>query len=162
MLNKTIEDYKKEMLKMYSKSVMVSAPLPQYPTDDSSSGQGSLIVILTTARGAFPLSGGEVRVYENESGALISTLRTDENGHTAVLSLPAPRRILSESPSQSGAATFSLYDIEAARSGFKTTRIKSVPIFDGVTSLQTVDMLSNSAENGSSGTNYDTQNTYEL
>lgn len=162
MLNKTIEDYKKEMLKMYSKSVMASAPLPQYPTDDSSSGQGSLIVILTTARGAFPLSGGEVRVYENESGALISTLRTDENGHTAVLSLPAPRRILSESPSQSGAATFSLYDIEAARSGFKTTRIKSVPIFDGVTSLQTVDMLSNSAENGSSGTNYDTQNTYEL
>jgi len=90
------------------------------------------------------------------------TVRTDENGHTAVLSLPAPRRILSESPSQSGAATFSLYDIEAARSGFKTTRIKSVPIFDGVTSLQTVDMLSNSAENGSSGTNYDTQNTYEL
>lgn len=162
MLEKSIEDYKKEMLKMYSKSVMTAAPLPQYPTDDSSSGQGSLIVILTTARGTFPLSGGEVRVYENESGALVSALKTDENGHTAVLSLSAPRRILSESPSESSVATFSLYDIEAARPGFKTTRINSVPIFDGVTSLQTIDMLSNSAANGSRGINFDTQNTYEL
>lgn len=162
MTKKSVDDYKNEMLKMYKKSVMAAAPLPQYPTDDSNSGQGSLIVILTTARGTFPLSGGEVRVYENKSGALVSVLRTDENGHTAVLSLPAPLRILSESPSESGVATFGLYDIEAARSGFKTTRINSVPIFDGVTSLQTVDMLSNSAANGSSGTNYDTQNTYEL
>ncbi len=162
MTEKSIEDYKNEMLKMYSKSVMAAAPLPQYPTDDSNSGQGNLIVILTTARGAFPLSGGEVRVYESQSGALVSTLRTDENGHTAVLPLPAPRRILSESPSESGAAIFGLYDIEAARPDFKTTRINSLPIFDGVTSLQTIDMLSNSAANGSSGTSYDTQNTYEL
>ena len=162
MLKKSIEDYKNEMLEMHSKSVMAVAPLPQYPVDENDSGQGRLIVILTTARGAYPLSGGEIRVYESGTKNMISTLRTDESGRTSAVPLSAPRRILSESPSVDNSAIFALYDIVASRTGFETTTINSVPIFDGVTSLQTVDMLASSAASQGGGTNSNTQNTYQL
>lgn len=162
MQQKTIEDYKKEMLEMSGRSVFAAAPLPQYDVNDSTSGQGKLVVILTAARGAYPLKNGEVKVYENKGNNLVTTLRTDENGQTYAVSLPAPRRNLSEAPGELSRDTYALYDIVASVAGFETMRINAVPVFDGVTSLQTVNMLSVSAANGGSGTIENTQNDYQL
>lgn len=162
MQQKTIDDYKREMLEMNKRSIFAAAPLPQYDINDKTSGQGKLIVILTAARGAYPLKDGEVKIYQNGANNLITTLRTDENGQTYAVSLPAPRRSLSESPGEPSNSTFALYNITASAEGFETMRINAVPVFDGVTSLQTVNMLSLSAANGSGGTIEDTKNDYNL
>jgi hypothetical protein len=160
MQNKTIDDYKREMLEAYAKRV-IATPLPQYEISDETAGQGRLVVILTAARGAFPIKDGQIKIYKSGEDTILTLLRTDANGQGGV-SLTAPKRSLSEAPGEESGKTYALYDIVATASGFEAMRINSVPVFDGVTSLQTVNMIALSAANGSGGTTEDTKNDYQL
>ena len=115
-------------------------------------GTGYLIVRASAARGAIPLENVTVHVRHSAvpdgsireegsrgEGAVVATLHTDRDGLSPRLALPAPPRYLSESPGNT--KPYALYDIDAFLSGYSPSYFRNVPIFDTVTSLQTVELI---------------------
>lgn len=124
------------------------------PTADrgENTGTGYLIVRTATARGAIPLENALVNIrvaafpdgerQESDTsgeGLLIAALTTDRDGLTPRTALPAPARALSESPGNK--QPYALYDIDVSLDGYMSNYYQNVPIFDTVTSLQTVDLI---------------------
>ena len=148
MTEKTIEDYKRELAEMHKRArPVVAQPLP-WVGDSDASGRGTVIFLITSGRGALPVSGAQVTV--SKAGEQLAVLRTNESGQTTPFNLPAPKRELSESPSTSGEPVYSLYDVSITAEGFVTQFLKDMPVFDGVTSLQSVQLLTFTASNGNS------------
>lgn len=112
-------------------------------------GVGYVIVNVTTARGAIPITGATVRIfnYENggENGSLVVTTKTNSSGRTDRIPLPAPPRSSSQAPGNG--RSYSTYNIDAQYDGFYNQYYINVPIFDGVTAIQNVDLVP-LAENG--------------
>lgn len=115
-------------------------------------GTGYLIVRVATARGAIPLENATVNIREAASpdgeirdeggrgeGALIAALRTDRDGLAPRVALPTPPRSMSESPGNG--RPYGLYDIDVALDGYQSNYYQNVPVFDTVTSLQTVELI---------------------
>jgi hypothetical protein len=104
-------------------------------------GTGYLIVQVSTASGAIPLSGAivTVRDYDPESeperGNVIASMRTDRSGKTQKLALPAPERTLSQSPG-SAVLPYALYSIDVKADRYFENYFASVPIFDGIVAVQ--------------------------
>ena len=105
------------------------------------SGEGYLIVQVSTAGGAIPLPGVivTVRDYDPENGAdvgnVISSMVTDRSGKTPILSLPAPARALSQAPG-SRILPYALYSIDVQTDRYYENYYASVPIFDGIVAVQ--------------------------
>ena len=122
------------------------------------SGMGYVIVNVTTARGAIPLEDATVRIfnYENngDNGSLIVTRKTNSSGRTDRIPLPAPPRSSSLSPGNG--RSYSTYNIDAQYDGYYTQYYVNVPIFDGVTAIQNVDLVP-VAENGRGGQTLDSR-----
>ena len=122
-------------------------------TPSSPTGKGYLIVHATTARGAIPLEGVQITVrnYEPEgtptAGDVILTQTTDRSGNTTRTALPAPPR--TDSLTSGHTRPFSIYNLEAHLEGYRTQYYYALPIFDGITAVQPVDLVPRS-ENGSS------------
>ena len=115
-------------------------------------GTGYLIVRVATARGAIPLENATVNVREAATpdgemreegakgeGAVIAALRTDRDGLAPRIALGAPPRSISESPGR--VRPYALYDIDVALDGYQSNYYQNVPVFDTVTSLQTVELI---------------------
>lgn len=118
-------------------SVQNSAPPTPVPQ-----GMGNLIVRVTTASGAIPVEGAYVYVYSynTESGGdLISSQKTNSSGLTEKIPLPAPPRSLSLAPDRD--RPYSSYNIKVHRDGYNTQQYISAPIFDGITSVQSADLV---------------------
>ncbi len=120
-------------------------------TPSAPTGEGYLIVHATTARGAIPLEGVQITIrnYEPEfsatAGDVILTLATDRSGNTARITLPAPPR--AQSLTSGNARPFAIYNLEAHLEGYRTQYYYALPIFDGITAVQPVDLIPLS-ENG--------------
>ncbi len=99
---------------------------------------GSLRVIVRSANGALPVADASVIVTEGgaESGAILYTLRTGEDGLTPLVALSAPPRENSLVPDHP--TPCARYNIEVRRAGYGTVMNLGVPIFEGVTSTQPV------------------------
>ena len=108
-------------------------------------GKGNLIVHVTTARGAIPLEGAQVTVrgYEPEftenRGDVLLTLTTDRSGNTERITLPTLP--LSDSMSPTDTRPFSVYNLEVHLEGYRGQIYYGLPIFDGITAIQPVDMI---------------------
>lgn len=77
---------------------------------------------------------GDARQRE---GTVIAVLYSDPDGKTEILRLPAPARSLSMQPNAAGSPMpYSLYDAEIRLEGFYNQSYISIPIFDGITSIQ--------------------------
>lgn len=102
---------------------------------------GYLIVNVSTARGAIPLSGATVAVMydEEDNTSVFTVLVTGSNGKTEKIELPAPPRSLSETPGNS--KPYATYTISVEKEGYYTVTDNSVPVFSGITSIQPVEML---------------------
>lgn len=102
---------------------------------------GYLVVNVSTARGAIPLSGATVSVmYDEEDNTSIFTVTTTGNdGKTDKLELPAPSRSLSEVPGNK--KPYATYTVSVEKDGYYTVTDVSVPVFSGITSIQPVEML---------------------
>ena len=126
-------------------------PTPSNPRP--AQGMGYLIVHATTARGAIPLEGVQILIrgyepeFENARGDVIATLITDRDGNTQRISLAAPPKAASTSPGSP--APFAIYNLEARLEGYRGESFVALPIFDGITAVQPVDMIPLS-ENGTS------------
>ena len=103
---------------------------------------GNLSVRALTGGGALPVEGAVVRISgadENNSDIEYSLI-TDLDGITETIDLPAPSLEFSLKPGQSEQA-YSLYNVEISGDGYYTKRIFDIPLFEGVSAIQLVDMV---------------------
>ena len=103
---------------------------------------GTLIVSTSVAGGALPLANTVVRIIgtDEENKLTEYSLLTDIDGVTTRISLPAPSRTLSETPGAKEQA-YALYNIEVSAPGYYTKRIFDVAVFEGVETLQSINMI---------------------
>lgn len=101
---------------------------------------GSLIFQVTGGQGAFPVPNAKITISKtlNDRLSLSATLLTDENGKTEPISLPAPRKELSQSPHNG--IVYALYQAEITASGYIPTEIRDLPVFDSITTIQPVNL----------------------
>lgn len=113
--------------------------------DNSTAGTGFMIVRVTTARGAIPLENATVYVQNFlpdgtvGKGDVIAVYTTNESGLTERFALPAPPRALSMSPGNG--KSYSSYTLTATADGYSTRTYVNVPVFEGITAIQNVDMI---------------------
>ena len=106
-----------------------------------STGVGYLVVKVSTARGAIPLENASVNIRGAEAvnSGIILSQTTDSSGQTERIALPAPPRILSESPGYP--LPYALYDVDVFLEGYYGQSFKDVAVFDSVTSIQPAVMI---------------------
>lgn len=104
-------------------------------------GVGYLQIRVSTAQGAIPIEGAQVIVREpKERGdRLVSSLKSDRSGLTPIISLPTLPRSLSESPGNTH--PFFVYLVDVSKEGYYTQYYQNVPVFDGITAVQSAEMI---------------------
>lgn len=107
--------------------------------DGDAMGKGFMQINVTTARGTLPVQQARVTISENGSDTPLYSLTTDESGKTELVSLPAPPASRSETP-ENGEKVSSRYQVAVEAPGYVTTIAKGVTVFDGVTSIQPIDL----------------------
>lgn len=97
---------------------------------------GYLIVRASTALGAIPLENATVTVrgIEPENEGVRHILKTNSDGNTEKLALPAPPK--SNSESEGNARPYALYAIDVFRDGYIPLFLSNVPVFSSVVSIQ--------------------------
>ncbi|MBE6673660.1 MAG: hypothetical protein E7596_00975 [Ruminococcaceae bacterium] len=107
---------------------------------------GFLQVIAKTANGALPVENAQINIYEytpssegGERGRIIYTLYTDQDGRAPKVALNTKNKELSLTPGNEN--PFSVYNIEASREGFYSNSYINVPIFQGITAIQPVELI---------------------
>lgn len=108
------------------------------------SGTGWLQVRVVAANGAFGIEDAQVLIFgfaENggDTGVIYS-LRTDSSGLAPKVALNAPPRARSLTPEDDG-VPYASYHVKVSKENYNSAEITSVPIFDGVTSLQRVNLV---------------------
>lgn len=109
--------------------------------NNSEGSVGYLTVMVTTARGAIPLSGATVNIRGDDiSGSeILFSLLSDQDGKTPTVALPTPPKKNSESPNI--APAFSTYNIDVYADGYIPLFFHNVPIFPSVISVQPAVMV---------------------
>ena len=102
---------------------------------------GTIKTQVFTARGAYPVEQAQVDLYKvfPEGDYLISRQYTDRSGQVNPVTVPVYQRSLSESPGDS--TPYVSYRIAVTHPGFADAVIEQVPVFEGVTSLQSVNLI---------------------
>lgn len=109
--------------------------------NSSTENLGYLIIRVSTARGAIPLENATVTVRGStpQNSGVIYSLETDISGLTPKLPLPAPPRSNSLAPN--GETPFSLWNIDVFSKGFITAHYSNVPVYSGITSVQSAELV---------------------
>lgn len=151
-MEKSMEDYRRELLNMASRSAVGGRELfaedsmventaqnEVQNTTPNLSGSGTLIVELTHSKGLFPVVNAKV-CLSDMNGRNIGCKQTDNSGKTEEWSLPAPPKANSETPDDPNNVS-AFYNIRIDADGYVPVIIEGVPIFDGVRTLQPLDMF---------------------
>ncbi len=101
-------------------------------------GQGTLVVQVSLAKGAIPVEGARVIVSLGDS--VITDQLTDKNGRTPVLTLPAPSKELSQTPG-GNIRPYSIYNVRISYPGYYVEEAINIPIFDNINSIQPVALV---------------------
>lgn len=114
--------------------------MPQYQ-NAGYTGKGYLVVRVSAASETIPLEGATVLIRggEENDSAVIARLTSGSDGLTPKIALAAPPRILSESPGN--IRPFATYNVDVHLKGYPSVSAQNVPIFDGITSVQSVTMI---------------------
>ncbi len=129
-----------------SRSVPAEFPEPVYDSCEdflkNNSGSGTIRFNVYTASEALPVAGAKCLVTKmiNEKEHIFYTLYTDISGRTPPSSLPAPSKELSQD-SENKIQPFALYDAFISKEGYADVKLTDIPIFDGVSSIQQVQMI---------------------
>lgn len=112
---------------------------------------GFLTVTVRTANGALPIEGALVNIYENNetkngngditnsNGHLIYSMRTNASGQTEKVALPTKSASLSLEPGN--IHPFMSYNVFASKEGYFDSDVINVPIFQGITSIQPINII---------------------
>lgn len=148
---KTIEEYKQEMLNLYSKvkvTPVQATPEPLPPTQLPDE-EGGLLVFVTTLRNLYGVENARVSVL-NENDEEIDVDFTDKSGKTKTFLLPTVPKNYSED-STSTVRPYSVYKVRVTADGYEEKRFDSVAVFPTITSILPVDMVLTSAYRESEG-----------
>lgn len=96
-----------------------------------------MLVNTRTALGALPVGGAQVRV---QGAGTDVTVYTDASGVSERIRLPAPEKGASLSP-DTGVLPYATYDVTVSAPGYYTITSRSVPVFDGIVSVQNVNLI---------------------
>ncbi|MBO7293048.1 MAG: carboxypeptidase regulatory-like domain-containing protein [Clostridia bacterium] len=110
-------------------------------TEAPLSALGTLLVRVSTAGGFLPVEGADVRLVgaAEENRSIRYLLTTDRSGLAERVSLPTPPKELSLSPGN--VAGFSRYNLEVFKQGYYPVRYEDIPLFPGINSVQTVELI---------------------
>lgn len=100
---------------------------------------GYIVVTVKTAGGALPVENAVVTVKDS-AGALLAVFFTDRDGRTPKLKVLAPPRANSESPGAASPPFFN-YNIDTDKEGYVSVRNVDVPVYPGITSIQSVELI---------------------
>ena len=103
--------------------------------------RGEIAVQAVTARGTRPVPEAAVIIYKNRSGEneVVSFYLTDADGKTPNISVPAPSKADSQSPSDT--LPFADYNIAVRHPMYYTAMIDNVQVFGSELTIQTVEMI---------------------
>lgn len=106
-------------------------------------GEGYILFQVTTALGAIPLEGAEVKVTAAaQEDSVFAVMSSGADGKAPLLPLPAPDKALSLSARGKNAPLpYAVYDAEVSLAGYYTQHYRRIPVFDGVTAVQRVDLI---------------------
>ena len=103
---------------------------------------GKLVVRVSAASGAVPISGATVLVRSSANTPpiqILVSLMTDESGLTDPVPIPTPPR--SESLAPGGNQPFTEISTEVSADGYFTSSNINIPIYPGITSIQPVTLI---------------------
>ena len=81
-----------------------------------------------------------VVTVKDSAGALLAVFFTDRDGRTPKLKVLAPPRANSESPGAASPPFFN-YNIDTDKEGYVSVRNVDVPVYPGITSIQSVELI---------------------
>ncbi len=140
-MNKSlIENYKSQMMQMYkTKFKPTVAEVTPSPTSKST---GKLLGVATQIKGLYFIPNTKVTIFTGspDNMQIIATDFTDQNGKTKEFILPTPPVNLSEDKDNT-AQPYALYNMMFESDGFLTNIHLNIPVFEGVTSRQTSNLL---------------------
>lgn len=114
---------------------------------EENSDYGYLLVNVTAVRQTFPIKNAVVKIASSKLPQdVMGTYITDSSGKTERIRLETPRKSLSLTAG-STSLPYADYNISVTADGYAPQYNLNVPVFSGVTSLQTVDLLPLSADN---------------
>lgn len=104
-------------------------------------GTGFLVVRVTTARGAIPLSDASVRIRKEtpEDSGILFALQSGRDGLTEKVPLATPPVARSEAPNEG--VPFATYGIDVFKEGYVPLSFHNVPVFPTVVSVQPAVMV---------------------
>lgn len=151
MDNDLLNKYKQEMLKMYRSAnaavpepVSETAPAPPENTTPppQNTTAGTLVGIVTSIRGLYPVNNAKVTVFTGsyDNMAVIDTSLTDQSGRTKTFILPTPEKAISLDQ-ESTALPYAVYNMLIEADGYIKNIHLNIPVFGGVTSLQQSNLL---------------------
>lgn len=106
---------------------------------------GFLRVRVYTSKKMLPIKNARVEVSRMENGEkkIYANVLTDENGNTGDIQLPAlPKEYsMSRMFDSSGEKPYLVYDVMTEADNYKIDKKKKVSIFEGVVSIQSVELI---------------------
>ena len=137
--------YFQKNIPLHTAESTAADPIRRFLTENPAFG--TLIFQVTGGQGAFPVAGATVTITKplDERLGISVTVTTDESGKTPPLSLPAPSRELSQSPNNG--IVFATYQAEISAPNHVTTKIRDLPVFDGITTIQPVNLSPDFGQN---------------
>lgn len=115
-------------------------------------GYGTLRVRVTEANGTIPVEGAVVQVSEfpeTSDGRLLYSMRTDRDGLTPAVTLPAPPA--GESLTPGAALPYTTYHLSVIYDGYYPVEGIGIPIFEGITAVQPVNLVPLTEEDNIAG-----------
>ena len=109
------------------------------------SGSGNLVFLVSTARGAIPLEGARISLYNYikadmpHRGDIQYSTVSGSDGKTRSIHLPAPPKDESLQPAKR--LPYATYNAQIELEGYFTQYYVAIQIFDGVTSVQSVNLV---------------------
>lgn len=124
---------------------------PRSMTGTPNIGAGNLIVNVTTQNRTRPVTGATVTVSHPDASGnkVVAKVETDSSGKTELIRLPAPIREIPTYPQpMTGGDMSAKYFVSVEAPDFVGVSDEEVSIFDGVTSVKRIDLMSDSGVMG--------------
>lgn len=151
-----LEQYKKQMLDMYRKSLAKTQtaipvqtpsspqtkPSAQPSVTQQDTGEGMLIGIVSTIRTLYPVPNAKVTIFTGsvDDKNIIATALTDQSGRTTPFVLPTPEKSLSLNQNNA-IIPYAVYNMLIEADGYINNIHLNIPVFSGVTSLQRSNLM---------------------
>ncbi len=159
MREKTPQDYARELLEMYraNATVPTQSTVPIEPTQAPyeappktqplpnifEDGTGGIVVNVTTLGRLYPVKNALITVFTGEPNnmTVVETDITDESGKTGLFNLKTPPAAESQQAENGGARPYAIYNISVRSDGYVEQIAMNVPVFSGIISVQSIDLL---------------------